>query len=106
MNWADIAKKNCDKVLTPKAKKGEKKHEKRNISLYPEDLFDLRYSDNIQELYYDFKKLVYDREASLLNNKFEFHDLYEFIVYYTDLEPFAKELLESDEEDNEKNNNI
>jgi len=107
MNWAEVAKKNAgDQVI--KRKVNEKEKRKKTVDLYPEDLFDMIYLEQIRKLNTEINEEIYATGAEILNYNYSLHDLYEFIVYHTNLDSFQEELLneETNEEtngDNEKN---
>ena len=98
MNWIDIAKKNINKKVD---KKEKKEKEKVAIDLYPEDLFEMRHMDDIRDLNQDFNEEIYRTGAELLNYNYDEYNLYDFIVYYTNLNPFMDELLNENSENEE-----
>jgi len=98
MNWAEIAKKNTnEQVIKKEVIKKEKR--KKPIDLYPEDLFEMLYLEEIRKLNTEIKKEIYDTGAELLNYNYSLHELYEFIVYHTNLDSFQEELLNEEQSD-------
>jgi len=99
MNWADVAKKNSSETIKilDKRKSIDPKKQK-TIDIYPEDLFSMQYLDEIRKLNIDMKKEIYATGAELFNYNYGLHELYEFIVYHTNLESFQEELLNEESE--------
>ena len=93
MNWAEVAKKNNHKKVKRYQKEEIRDRKKTPIDLYPEDLFEMKYIDEIRKLNTELNKELYATGAELLNYNYKLHDLYEFIVYHTDLNTFTEELL-------------
>ena len=92
MNWAEVAKKNAgDQVI--KRKVIEKEKRKKPVDLYPEDLFDMIYLEEIRTLNTEINEEIYATGSEILNYNYNLHDLYEFIVYHTNLDSFQEELL-------------
>ena len=91
MSWADIAKKNQNKTLTTLIKKIEVK--KRVIDLYPEDIFEMKYINEIQKLKNNIEQEIYDRGIIMLNHNFTLNSFHEFLLYYTDLSSITEDLL-------------
>jgi hypothetical protein len=91
MSWADIAKKNQHKTLTTLIK--EKEVKKKVIDLYPEDVFEMKYINEIQKLKNDIEQEIHDRGVIMLNHKFTLNSFYEFLLYYTDLSSITEDLL-------------
>ena len=91
MSWADIAKKNQHKTLTTLIK--EKEVKKKVIDLYPEDVFEIKYINEIQKLKNDIEQEIHDRGVIMLNHKFTLNSFYEFLLYYTDLSSITEDLL-------------
>ena len=101
MNWAEVATKNArDQVK--KKKVYEKEKIKKPVDLYPEDLFDMIYLEEIRTLNTEINEEIYATGSEILNYNYNLHDLYEFIVYHTNLDSFQEELL--NEETNEETN--
>ena len=91
MSWADIAKKNQNKTLTTLIIKEEVK--KKVIDIYPEDIFEMKYINEIQKLKNDIEQEIHDRGVIMLNHKFTLNSFYEFLLYYTDLSSITEDLL-------------
>jgi len=99
MNWADVAKKNSsEKIERLDKRKMIDPKKQKPIDIYPEDLFEMQYLEDIRELNIDMKKEIYATGAELLNYNYGLHELYEFIVYHTNLESFQEELLNEESE--------
>ena len=101
MNWAQITKKSVDIEVT-KLKKKTTKLKKHKIDLYPEDLFDIRYSNDIYQLKIDMDKEIYLRGVKMLNHKFSFEKLYQFVLYNTNLNNIEDELINEEPEEEEE----
>ena len=100
MNWAQITKKSVDVEVT-KLKKKPTKLKKHKIDLYPEDLFDMRHSNDIYELKMDMEKEIQLRGVKMLNHKFSFEKLYQFVLYNTNLNNIEDELINEEPEEEE-----
>jgi len=92
MSWADIAKKNKTTPLGKLEKKPTLK--KQRIDLYPEDLFDIRYINELRKLKQDMENVVHTIGIPMLDNDFTLSSLYEFVVYHTNLDYMTDELLQ------------
>lgn len=101
MNWAQITKKSVDVEVT-KLKKKPTKLKKHKIDLYPEDLFDMRHSNDIYELKMDMEKEIQLRGVKMLNHKFSFEKLYQFVLYNTNLTNIEDELINEEPEEEEE----
>ena len=76
MNWAEVAKKNAgDQVKNKKVYEKEKR--KKPVDLYPEDLFDMIYLEQIRKLNTEINEEIYATGAEILNYNYSLHDLYE-----------------------------
>jgi len=101
MNWAEVAKKNAgDQVI--KRKVIEKEKRKKPVDLYPEDLFDMIYLEKIRKLNTEINEEIYATGVEILNYNYSLHDLYEFIVYHTNLDSFQEELLNEETNGNKE----
>ena len=99
MNWADVAKKNSsEKIKRLEKRKINDPKKQKPIDIYPEDLFSMQYLDEIRKLNIDMEKEIYATGAELFNYNYGLHELYEFIVYHTNLESFQEELLNEESE--------
>ena len=96
MSWADIAKKNQNKTLTTLKKKEQVI--KHKIDLYPEDIFEMKYLSEIQNLKKDIEQEIHDRGVIMLNHKFSLNSFYEFLLYFTDLSSITNDLLNEKED--------
>jgi hypothetical protein len=101
MNWAQITKKSVDIEVT-KLKKKTTKLKRHKIDLYPEDLFDIRHSNDIYLLKMDMEKEIQLRGVKMLNHKFSFEKLYQFVLYNTNLTNIEDELINEEPEEEEE----
>ena len=102
MNWAQITKKSVDVEVTKLKKKPTKLKKQPRVDLYPEDLFDIRHSNDIYELKMDMEKEIHLRGVKMLNHKFSFEKLYQFVLYNTDLNNIQDELINEEPEEKEE----
>ena len=103
MNWAEVAKKNAGEQVI-KRKVIDKEKRKKPIDLYPEDLFDMIYLEEIRTLNTEINEEIYATGSEILNYNYNLHDLYEFIVYHTNLDSFQEELLNEETDEETKGN--
>ena len=99
MSWLAIAKNNQDTEIVKLEKKQIR--QVQNIDLYPEDLFEIRYIDEIRQLKASMDKVVFKRGVNMLDDNFSLHELFSFIVFNTNIDNLTEELLNEEPEQKE-----